>query len=173
MTTNDIPHVAKHVLDKHGLTQLGWRFEWDHAKRRAGKCSYRTKTISLSLHYVELNVVDRLDDVIDTILHEIAHALAGPGTNHGPKWVEACHVVGAAPVRCYDSNVVSMPNCKYVATCPNCTRKFHRHKRPPASRSIYCAACGPVLGRLEYLSTYAQPVTHAGLPVVPTPRKMR
>ena len=173
MTTNDIPHVAKHMLAKHGLTQLGWGFEWDRAKRRAGKCSYRTKTISLSLHYVELNVVDRLGDVIDTILHEIAHALAGPGTNHGPKWVEACHLIGAAPVRCYDSSVVTMPKGKYVATCGGCSRKFYRHTKPPFTKLIYCVACGPALGTLRYIQSDTQPATHVGLPVAPTPRKMR
>lgn len=173
MTVNDIPHVARYLLDKHGLTQLGWVFTWDRAKRRAGRCSYRDKTISLSLHYVRLNVVKQLGDVVDTILHEIAHALAGPGTNHGPKWVEVCLQIGASPTRCYDSNKVTMPTGKYVATCGGCDKKFYRHKKPKITRRVYCAACGPDLGELHYIPTNLYPISVVIPGSPPAPRRMR
>ena len=86
MTTDDIPHLAQYLLEKHSLAQLGWTFQWDSAKRRAGACKYSRKTITISRHYVALNLSERPDDVIDTILHEIAHALAGWSAGHGPKW---------------------------------------------------------------------------------------
>jgi predicted SprT family Zn-dependent metalloprotease len=44
-----------------------------------GLCLYEPKAIELSLHFIERNA----EDVIrDTLLHEIAHALVGPGHGH-------------------------------------------------------------------------------------------
>ena len=41
-----------------------------------------------------------LDQVRDTILHEIAHALVGPGHGHDAVWKRKCREVGARPERC-------------------------------------------------------------------------
>jgi hypothetical protein len=54
----------------------------DSAVRRFGTCRYSRKLITLSRQLIELNDQAR---VLDTILHEIAHALAGPKTGHGPE----------------------------------------------------------------------------------------
>lgn len=171
MTVQDIPHVAEYLLKKHGLADKGWNFAWDNARRRAGCCSYSTKTIRLSRHYVELNVAERLDDVIDTILHEIAHALT-PGKHHGPEWRAACEQVGARPERCYDAKVVSMPKGRFVAACPGCGKKFYRHRIMKPGRWRYCLACGPDRGRLEYRDSTTTPVPD-GLAAPLTPKKLR
>lgn len=162
MLTNDIPHLVRHLLEKHGLTQQGWRFAWDGARRRAGLCHYATKTIRLSRHYVDLNVTERLDDVIDTILHEIAHALTGPGHQHDNVWKEVCVQVGAKPIRCYDASVVVMPKGRYLATCGGCGREFRRYRRPKAGSWRYCRACGHLTGRLTYRDTAADPADTVG-----------
>lgn len=150
MTIYDIPYVARYLLEKHGLAEQGWKFAWDNAKRRAGQCRYQTKTITLSQHYVALNVAERLDDIIDTILHEIAHALAGPGTSHGPEWKAACGRIGARPEQCYNSDVVTMPRGRHTATCGGCGKVFHHHKEPKHNCWRYCKVCGPERGRLTY-----------------------
>ena len=41
-----------------------------------------------------------LRQVTDTILHEIAHALAGPGAGHGPAWKATASRLGATPKSC-------------------------------------------------------------------------
>ena len=66
---------ARSLMNLHG--QHEWRLEFDRACERAGLCDFTRKTISLSRHFVELNLVD---DVVNTILHEIAHALVGSGS---------------------------------------------------------------------------------------------
>lgn len=154
MIVQDVPHLTNYLLEKHGLLQQGWRFEWDNAKRRAGCCKHRTKRITLSRHYVALNVEKNHEDVVDTILHEIAHALT-PGDHHGDKWKAACNQVGAKPQRCYDVNVVVMPKGRFVATCGGCGEEFrvHRYKRLSNGGWWYCARCGPERGRLEYRDT--------------------
>lgn len=146
----DVTSTANLLLTKHGLTQQGWRFKFDHAKRRAGCCRYRRKMITLSRHYVAMNLATRPDDVLDTILHEIAHALAGPRAGHGPEWKAICVQIGARPERCYDSTTVEMPIGNLVATCAGCLKSWRRHRQLKQDRQIYCIACGPEKGLLTF-----------------------
>lgn len=127
----------------------GFTFEWDRSVRRAGCCHHRTKTISLSYHYVNANLADNPDDVRDTVLHEIAHALAGPGEGHGQVRKDICVRIGARPVRCYDSQRIVMPKGKYIGKCPNCKKDFSRHRKPRAGVR-WCIACGPEKGIFQY-----------------------
>lgn len=184
MTPSDVPHIAHHYLQEFGLADRGWTFAWDRARRRAGCCKYYKKTISLSRHYVEMNVYDRPLDVVDTVLHEIAHALT-PGYHHGPAWQAMCLIVGANPKRCYDSSTVEMPKGKLVATCGWCGKQFRRHKRLRRGHWAYCTACGPERGRLEFRDTTTTTVisgpstaTFNGVPLgevppPPQPKRLR
>ena len=72
MLLQDAHELALRLMRHHNLLPT-WKFEFDRSKVRFGKCSYGSKTISLSRHLVELNADV---EVRDTILHEIAHALA-------------------------------------------------------------------------------------------------
>jgi predicted SprT family Zn-dependent metalloprotease len=146
-----IPHLVAKLLDRYNLSSLGWHFKWDNALRRAGLCSYRRKVISLSRHYVALNIDNNFSDVIDTILHEIAHAITGPGVHHGPKWKEVCCQIGASPDPYYDVVTVKMPERRYVATCGGCGGQFRRHRKLSSGRRAYCTNCGPDVGRLTFL----------------------
>jgi predicted SprT family Zn-dependent metalloprotease len=157
MTPDMVPHVAQRLLELHGLWQAGWRFTLDSAVRRAGVCRYRRKVVSLSRHYVELNLKERENDVIDTILHEIAHAIAGSGHGHDDHWKDCCLIVGAKPVRCYDAGVVVMPKEKWAATCDGCGHIYRRHRKLKLGRSLYCTKCGPDIGRLTYVDTTVLP----------------
>ena len=53
----------------------GWSFGFDNAKKRAGLCSFSAKSITVS-RYLAARYDD--DDVHQILLHEVAHALAGP-----------------------------------------------------------------------------------------------
>lgn len=139
------PTLARQLMNEHGLGH--WVFSYDRAKRRAGRCSYRKQLITLSINFVIRN---NDEEIKDTILHEIAHALAGPGTGHGPKWKAVCRQIGAKPVRCYDSEKVDMPKGRYKAVCGGCQKAFHRHRRPKRSGFRYCTACGPERGLLTF-----------------------
>lgn len=123
------------LLEKHGLKDKGWKFQLDRSVRRFGVCMYGNKTISLSRRLVSLN---KEEEVIDTILHEIAHALAGHEAGHGPIWKQKCIEIGARPVRCYNSKNVVTPTPKYVAICEDCKQEFHRNRKPCNSRFYYC-----------------------------------
>jgi|SRR5579862_4178341 len=113
--------MQKYLSEKHP----GWRFRWDNAKRRMGNCSYRHKVISISRHFVELNPES---EVRDTILHEIAHVLAGPAAHHGVVWKMMARALGARPQGCADgSKVVARPG-RYQSSCMDCGFVFNAYK---------------------------------------------
>lgn len=184
MTINDVPRLTRYLLEQHGLWGKGWRFRWDHAKRRAGGCHHGRKVISLSRHYVALNVAGRSDDIVDTILHEIAHALCGPHEGHGAAWKATCVRIGARPQRCYDSATVEMPKGRLVAKCGWCGREYRRHKQVKAGWRCFCRHCGNERGVLVFKDPEAAPLpppsiadqvraANAAHDVPPPPQRLR
>lgn len=125
-----VKHIANKMINKH--SNKNWSFKFDNAKRRAGLCSYRTKTISLSKEFALRN--DR-PIVLDTILHEIAHANIGSGNGHNKKWkaeyarLQEQENLPINPRRCYDSQKVNMPKGKFKLTCTKCHGSNYYLKR--------------------------------------------
>jgi hypothetical protein len=74
MDTTTATALATKMMGDHGLTAAGWTFRFDGATSRLGLCSYSTKTISMGLTYV---LAAEPEQVEQTMLHEIAHALVG------------------------------------------------------------------------------------------------
>lgn len=144
-------HLALTLMQRHGLD--GWRFAFDHARRRFGSCQPRRKIITLSRALTFLNSEAQ---VRDTILHEIAHALT-PGDGHGRRWETQCVQLGIAPRRCYsDAEVVSPPRpaAPYVIGCERCNWWADRRRRPPRKGRLVCRACrGPVTCRAKVTAT--------------------
>lgn len=85
---------ALQLMSEHQLSK--WNFRFDSAKRRWGLCDHQAKTISLSRHFVELNGESV---VMDTILHEIAHALVGPEHGHNSVWRNQAKAIGCSGTR--------------------------------------------------------------------------
>lgn len=131
--------IGLELMDKHGLTALGWKFQMDNAKRRFGVCKHRSKLISISLALTQLNPEEQ---VTDTILHEIAHALVGPKHGHDYVWKAKAIEIGCKPERCYGEEVVR-PKGNYTAICPNpkCGHVHTRLKKQKKGRKTSCAVC--------------------------------
>jgi predicted SprT family Zn-dependent metalloprotease len=125
--------LARELLDRYGLRS--WRFRYDRAVRRFGCCHHSRATITLSQPLTALNPES---EVRDTLLHEIAHAIAGPQAGHGPEWKRYAALVGARPERCYDETIVA-PRPRYISACPNCRKVYHRHRAPKVR--VACSAC--------------------------------
>lgn len=130
--------MARQLFAEHNLK--GWIFKFDSAKRRFGQCNYGRKIISMSRHLTELNDEKQ---VVDTLLHEIAHALAGIGTYHGPAWKRVAKEIGCNAERCYDSQTVIKPPAPWIGTCP-AGHEFSKHRQP--TRQYSCNICGTASG---------------------------
>lgn len=157
-------HMAIALMKQHGVWQEGWRFQWSHGKRQLGSAqvtryrnrrfgpAHEQRTIRLSRHLVELN--DQ-QVVRDTLLHEIAHAIAGVEHGHDAKWKAICQRIGAKPQRLADENV-RLPVERWRLVCTHCGEvlaKRHRQMAPARLRQSYCLHCGPSSkGKLRFIA---------------------
>lgn len=132
--------LARSLLREHGLVEQGWSFAWSNGVNQLGHCCWRSRTIRLSRHFVALN---EAEIVRTTVLHEIAHALAGPGTGHGPEWQRIARRLGV-PARASTSEA-AMPRGRWDMVCGLCGQvltREPRHRRSSLTRR-YHVHCGP------------------------------
>ena len=87
--------VGRRLLREHGLDD--WTIVADRAKTRAGVCRFARRQIGLSAPITALHYED---EVLDTILHEIAHALVGPQHGHDAVWRAKAREIGCSGERC-------------------------------------------------------------------------
>ena len=70
-----------------------------------GLCNYTTKTISVLNALVQRG---HPDDIIETVLHEIAHVLA-PTDGHGDEWKEKAKSIGLENPRIFSKQIENLP----------------------------------------------------------------
>lgn len=110
-----------------------WHFDFDRAAKRAGLTNYTAKRISVSRH-----LAARWDDdeVHQILLHEVAHAMVGPGAGHGPVWRRTAREIGYIGGRTHQGEIAA-ERAGWVGSCPG----GHEHVRFRAPRGRY--ACKP------------------------------
>ncbi|WP_345801495.1 SprT-like domain-containing protein [Microbacterium sp. AZCO] len=121
--------IASHLDDS-------WTFAFDNAKRRAGQCDYTRKRITVSRY-----LAARYDDDTNhqTLLHEVAHALAGADAAHGPRWKAMARDLGyVGGVTHHGETATDL--APWVGVCP-AGHTAYRHRRP--SRATSCVKCAP------------------------------
>jgi len=150
MDVHEAEGLARDLLAHFPLKN--WHFGWNRRKRSLGLCRYRDKTMELSVHFVLAN---SLEQVRETILHEIAHALAGEKAGHGPVWKMMCLRVGCKPERC-DKGEAVMPRGRWQARCLACGKEYWRHRRPSRRARYWCRACGPDRGAITFSTILTQ-----------------
>lgn len=127
--------LAENIMRKHGLSD--WTFEIDRAKMRCGCCHYDTRKITLSKHYIYAPHVPFVA-IHRTILHEVAHALAGYEANHGPEWIAKCNEIGYLDPSVYAEVAMHVPAAWEIeCSCPNSLLWRYRLRRK------YKNACCP------------------------------
>lgn len=130
MKITEAKKLAHHLMDVHQLDD--WTFGLNNNKSAFGKCFESKKRIELSRPFIEIN---NTDNVRDTILHEIAHALAGAEVGHGKVWKEIAQKIGSTP---RSINVCkATPKEKFKGVCPNCGVTIYRHRR----NNLICKRC--------------------------------
>jgi len=134
MELSDVRRLGLALIAEHGLD--GWRLELDRARRRAGICRYDRRVIGLSGPLMRL--YDEAE-VRETILHEIAHALAGARAGHGPRWQAIARRIGSTGQRCVSVEAPRVEGA-WVGTCAY-GHSVDLHRRPRRVRS--CTQCVP------------------------------
>ena len=156
-TLNDVKKMAEGLMAKqftfntyHGVftmsaNSLGYRFEFDTAKRRFGACWYVAKKITLSLPLCSENLDKIETQILDTMLHELAHAFCVEvygvrnGKGHGYNWQHIATQIGCNGKRCYSSDSVNKPQSKYTLLCESCGRETPKYKI--VKRTVACGKC--------------------------------
>jgi len=81
--------LAERLIKEH--LPEGWTFYWTKQTRGFGMCWHAPKRIGLSRH----NTPHEADDAVEqTILHEIAHGIAGRANGHNREWKRVARSIG-------------------------------------------------------------------------------
>ncbi|MFG1606607.1 SprT-like domain-containing protein [Actinoplanes sp. NPDC049265] len=124
--------LARELFARHRLT--GWRLVFDNAKTRAGVCRFDAKEIGLSRPLVSRYDVEQ---VTETVLHEIAHALAGPRHGHDRVWRATAQRIGCSGRRCMPPDAPTVDGA-WTGVCP-AGHRTTAHRRPIRVKS--CRSC--------------------------------
>jgi predicted SprT family Zn-dependent metalloprotease len=147
--------LASDLLAEHRLRD--WTFRFDNARARFGACRYSSRQITLSRHLTRLCSEE---EVRNTLLHEIAHALVGRAHGHDEVWRRTALAIGSDGKRTDDG-----PDGVAYAWTGRCPagHVVRRHRRP--SRVMSCSTCSP--GRFDHRAIFEW--TRAGQPAVMLP----
>jgi predicted SprT family Zn-dependent metalloprotease len=134
MTEYDIETLARDLI-RHWLGEGGWTFAWNNRKRTFGLCRYREKRIELSRVRMPSETREAIEQ---TILHEIAHALAGPEAKHGPDWKAAARRIGVInPRATRQATGEAQLNYRYAVVCEGkVLKRYLRHPGRAFQRSL-------------------------------------
>lgn len=97
-----------------------YKFKFNKNITRAGVCKFATcdgqhGQIEISTIYMT-HKDTTAQDIKNTVLHEIAHAMAGYDAGHGPKWKQIAQRIGCDANRC-THEFRPLSSYKYVIKC--------------------------------------------------------
>ena len=99
---NGVAEMARRLMDEHGLA--GWTLAFVEAERRLGDCDFKGRVIRVSRSHA---LEGSEEQIRDTVLHEIAHAITGREAGHGPLWKATARRIGATPrANVYESQTI-------------------------------------------------------------------
>lgn len=146
MQTSEIRELAQKRME---LFKIGhWKLTFSHSKSYIGRCrrsvyhknpQYSHGELFLSLDFME--ILPR-EEIIDTINHEIAHALTPPGVkDHGPEWRDMAVRCGARPRASAPAGLPG-PKKRYDGRCTQ-GHEYSRDKGLAGMQSggYYCPPC--------------------------------
>lgn len=133
MDLKEAGKLARELIKTHCP---GAKFIFNGGKRRFGVYYLRRNTIGLSRYLTELN---NEQQVRDTILHEIAHALT-PYHKHDDVWVAKALEIGCDGKRCF-TNEVQRPKGQITLECPKCKVEIPIYRITKNTGSQCCGRC--------------------------------
>ncbi len=145
ITKQEMTAIAHDLMSGNNLMQRdllaeGWVFGWSTRTAALGDCSYRDKELRLSSKFLNARTKE---EQINTITHEMAHAIAWTDFNergHGAIWKRVHRQLGGTAERCSTVSNPEAVESKYtvffinsnddievIQTTERMTRKFHPH----------------------------------------------
>ena len=116
--------LANELIERHkaasGLAK-DWRFGFDLAPSRAGACKYGERRIDLSVSFC---LCASRAEIIDTILHEIAHAIVGKAHNHDAVWAAKARAIGCTGER---THAIRHTPARWIGEC-GCGQRWLRQR---------------------------------------------
>lgn len=160
MQINEALTMTQSLLEFHKLTS--YIIRTNRSKSNAGTCRYiknydhedvskRVGIITLSTAYIEAGT---RESVMETILHEIAHALAGPSAGHGPEWKKIALSIGSngsVKVRKTDPK----PDFLWQGVCA-AGHKINRHRLRSDNIKSSCPDCCSEYSPVHLFNWYKQ-----------------
>ena len=143
----DLERVTKwaDALIRLHLDPAIWSFGFDHARTRAGLCNFTDKRISVSRH---LAAKYEDDEVHQILLHEVAHAMAGPRAGHGPTWKRIAYELGYDGKRTHDGSAAN-ELAPWLGECPR-GHQHYRFRKP--TKVLSCGECGRGFNRANLIT---------------------
>ena len=111
----DAQNISDTALRKYKLWEQGWRTNFTKVTNYIALCDHTNKRIIISIPHLNARSEAELTD---TVLHEVAHALVGPGHGHDEVWQAKAIEIGARPVHCAPSNIEAGRALNVVETKP-------------------------------------------------------
>ena len=113
-------------------------------KRRLGQCRYNTREIILS-SWIFTHCPEQVED---TVRHEVAHAVVGPGKGHKDVWKRMAVELGASPKACVQLNPDQMLPKKWCTKCSSCNDITKMSYRRRSERVLNRRCCRKCKGKL-------------------------
>jgi predicted SprT family Zn-dependent metalloprotease len=134
MTETQALNITRKMLDENGLWD--WRVILFNSKTTAGDCYAPTRTIRLSRPSLRAM---HISSSMDTIIHEVAHAVVGPGHAHDRVWrAKAIQLGGSGATTAKHETLVHPEILRgdYHGFCPEegCTSSVYFHRKPRIHR---------------------------------------
>jgi predicted SprT family Zn-dependent metalloprotease len=127
---------ANKLLKEHNLTDWKFVFNTRTTSRTLGICKHRRKEIHISKRYA---LVGSEELIIDTIIHEVAHALT-KGHGHDNIWKSKCIELGCKPNRFKKlDDSINIKLSRYKGVCPTCGHEIYSCRNNSKRIHIACA----------------------------------
>ena len=133
-------NIMLEELKKHKLFR--WRVGFNHRKSSVGLTKFGSRTIELSVYLIRYSSNEQ---IIDTIRHEIAHAIQFETfgySNHDKEWKKIASMIGANPSRTIeDADFSKKILKKYSYSCQCCGITFGASRKLIRLDRRFCKHC--------------------------------
>lgn len=155
MNRNDAAELSTRLLKELAPQRYaeGWRFGgFDRAVTRLGYTKYKPKVFTLSGPITDNSSAY---DVEQTIRHEIAHVLVGPGHHHDYMWKRTARSIGYKGETTSPLSDEARAAYRYHAKCPHgCS--FGYYRKPSAGAIV--GRCRKHSSRVEWFNADWSPL---------------